>query len=82
MEKGLATRLGLGMASVAPTVALLPGTRALGLSRPLAQITAADVEKAVLADVSPIDDVRSTAAYRRHVAVRLVARFYEGLKGA
>ena len=77
---GRATRLGLGMASVAPTVALLPATRALGLSRPLAEITDADVETAILADVSPIDDVRSTAAYRRHVAVRLAQRFFEGLR--
>ncbi|HMM36042.1 MAG TPA: FAD binding domain-containing protein [Thermoanaerobaculia bacterium] len=78
---GRAARLGLGMASVAPTVALLPATRALGLSRPLSAITDADVEKAILADVSPIDDVRSTAAYRRHVAVRLVQRFFGELRG-
>lgn len=77
---GRLARLGLGMASVAPTVALLPTTRALGLSKPLAEITDADVEKAVLADVSPIDDVRSTAAYRRHVAVRLVQRFFGELR--
>lgn len=77
---GRLARLGLGMASVAPTVALLPATRALGLSRPLAEITDADVETAILADVSPIDDVRSTAAYRRHVAVRLAQRFFGELR--
>ena len=71
-----------GMASVAPTVALLPATRALGLSKPLGEITDADVERAVLADVSPIDDVRSTAAYRRHVAVRLAQRFFGELRTA
>jgi CO/xanthine dehydrogenase FAD-binding subunit len=81
VENGLAARLGLGMASVAPTVAFLPATRALGLGRPLAEITDADVERTVLADVSPIDDIRSTAAYRRHVAVRLVQRFFEKLRG-
>ena len=80
VESGRCKRLGLGMASVAPTVAFLPATRTLGLSRPLGEITDADVEKAVLADVSPIDDIRSTAAYRRHVAVRLVARFFEELR--
>ena len=82
VAEGRAARLGLGMASVAPTVALLPATRALGLSRPLSAITDADVEKTVLADVSPIDDVRSTAAYRRHVAVRLAQRFFEELRTA
>ncbi len=79
VENGRCTRLGLGMASVAPTVAFLPATRTLGLSRPLAEITPADLERAVLADIAPIDDIRSTAAYRRHVAVALVTRFFEGL---
>lgn len=80
VENGRCTRLGLGMASVAPTVAFLPATRALGLSRPLAEITAADLSRTVLADIAPIDDIRSTAAYRRHVAVALVTRFFEELK--
>ena len=79
VESGRCTRLGLGMASVAPTVAFLAATRALGLSRPLAEIPPAEIEQAVLADVSPIDDIRSTAAYRRHVAVALVTRFFEKL---
>lgn len=80
VAEGRATRLGLGMASVAPTVAFLPATRAVGLSKPFAEISDAEVEKALLADVSPIDDVRSTAAYRRHVAVRLAQRFFEELR--
>ncbi len=77
---GRLTRLGLGMASVAPTVVLLPAVRALGLSRPLAEIADADLEAAVRADVAPIDDVRSTAAYRRHVASALVRRFFGELR--
>ena len=79
VEGGRLTRLGLGMASVAPTVAFLPSVRALGLSRPLASIADADLEAATQADVSPIDDVRSTAAYRRHVAGALVRRFFAEL---
>ena len=79
VENGRCTRLGLGMASVAPTVARMPVTRALGLSRPLAEITPTEIARTVLADVSPIDDIRSTAAYRRHVAVALVTRFFEEL---
>lgn len=80
VAEGRCLRLGLAMASVAPTVAFLPKARALGLGRPLAEISDAEIEKAVLADVSPIDDVRSTAAYRRHVAVRLVQRFFGELR--
>jgi len=82
VENGRAKRLGLAMASVAPTVAFLPATRALGLSRPLAEIMDTEVREAVLGDVAPIDDIRSTAAYRRHVAVALVTRFFEALRGA
>ena len=80
VKDGRCTRLGLGMASVAPTVAFLTATRALGLSRPLAGIAPGEIEATVLADVSPIDDIRSTAAYRRHVAVALVTGFCEELK--
>ncbi|WP_437894036.1 FAD binding domain-containing protein [Sorangium sp. So ce124] len=68
VRSGRAARLGLGMASVAPTTALLPSVRALCTSRPLAQLTAAEVDAAVAQDVSPIDDVRSTRAYREHCA--------------
>ena len=82
VEDGRAVRLGLAMASVAPTVAFLPATRALGLARAFAEVTDTEIREAVLADVSPIDDIRSTAAYRRHVAVALVTRFFEGLRGA
>ena len=74
------TRLGLGMASVAPTVVSLPEVRALGLGRPLASIDDEALAAATLAGISPIDDVRSTAAYRRHVAVALVRRFFESLR--
>ena len=70
---GRVTRIGLGMASVAPVTALLPSVRALARSRPLAELTAAEVDAAVDADVSPIDDVRSTGAYRVHCA-RALAR--------
>ena len=34
---------------------------------------------AVLASIHPIDDVRSTAAYRRTVAGNLVARFFSDI---
>lgn len=68
VDSGKATRLGLGMVSVAPVTARMPATRALALSKPLAQITVEELDRAVDTDVSPIDDVRSTQEYRRHVA--------------
>lgn len=73
VDGGRLVRLGLGMASVAPVTALLPSVRALATSKPLSELTAADVDAAVDADVSPIDDVRSTREYRAHCA-RVVVR--------
>lgn len=72
-------RFGLGMASVAPVTATLPKTRALVLGKPLPELTAAEIDAAVLADISPIDDVRSTGEYRRHVAKAIVRGFLRDL---
>ena len=61
----------LAFGSVAPTVIRAPKTEALlaaGASLEEAQRTLVD-------ELSPIDDIRSTAAYRRRVAANLLARF-------
>ena len=62
------------MASVAPTVAFLPTVRALLLANPRA--SAAELDAATDTDVAPIDDIRSTAAYRRKVAGNLLEQFW------
>ena len=72
---GRATRFGAAMASVAPVTALMDRTRALVLGRPLADISAADIDAAVDQDVSPIDDIRSTQRYREHVARAITRQF-------
>jgi len=65
-----APRLALG--SVAPTVVRLPSTEAaLGGGASLAE-----AQQILLEEIAPIDDVRSTAEYRRRVAVNLLARFW------
>jgi len=61
----------LAVGSVAPTVVRLFNTEAALASR----ASQADAERALQSDVSPIDDVRSTAEYRRRVAANLLARF-------
>jgi CO/xanthine dehydrogenase FAD-binding subunit len=68
VDSGQVKRLGLGMVSVAPVTARMPATRALVLGKTLAQVTSEEIDRAVDADVTPIDDVRSTQEYRRHVA--------------
>ncbi len=63
-------RIALG--SVAPTVVRLPKTEAAlaaGVPIESAQRTLAE-------EIHPIDDVRSTAEYRRRVAANLLARFW------
>ncbi len=67
-----------GMASVGPTVALLPSVRAMLTGRNPRDVSAAALTEAVLSDIAPITDVRSTEAYRRHVACRTVVRMVEG----
>jgi CO/xanthine dehydrogenase FAD-binding subunit len=62
----------LALGSVGPTVVRLPRTEAL-----LASGTPIEAAlDALRAEISPIDDVRSTADYRRDVAANLVREFW------
>jgi CO/xanthine dehydrogenase FAD-binding subunit len=63
-------RLSLG--SVAPTVVRLPQTEAV-----LADgADIADARRALDAEIRPIDDLRSTAEYRRRVSGNLLEQFW------
>ncbi len=65
-----APRVALG--SVAPTVVRLPGTEAaLGRGASIAE-----AQQILVEEIAPIDDIRSTADYRRRVAANLLARFW------
>jgi CO/xanthine dehydrogenase FAD-binding subunit len=69
--RGQAPRIAIG--SVAPTVVRLPSTEAaLSLGA-----TIAEAQHILLDEITPIDDVRSTAEYRRRVAANLVASFWK-----
>jgi xanthine dehydrogenase small subunit len=63
-------RIALG--SVAPTV--LRATRTEELLARGSSI--ADAQRALAAEIAPIDDIRSTADYRRRVAANLLVRFW------
>src|SRR5437764_19987 len=66
---GRTARIALG--SVAPTVVRVPRTEAALASG--ASIEA--VQRTLMEEIAPIDDLRSTAEYRRRVAANLLARF-------
>ena len=67
-----APRPRMALGSVAPTVVRAPHTEALLASGgPLAEAQAVLQE-----EIQPIDDLRSTAAYRRRVSANLLAQFW------
>jgi xanthine dehydrogenase small subunit len=82
LEGGRGIRAGFGMASVAPVTASLPTVRALALAPSLASVSDEELDAATRHDIAPIDDIRSTAAYRTHVASALVKAFFRGLRAA
>jgi CO/xanthine dehydrogenase FAD-binding subunit len=63
-------RIALG--SVAPTVVRAARTEAALTGGARLE----DAQRILMDEIAPIDDIRSTAAYRRHVASNLLARFW------
>ena len=68
-------RIALG--SVAPTVVRLPSTEA-ALA---AGVSLDEAQQVLIEEIAPIDDLRSTAAYRTRVAANLLARFWNERPG-
>ncbi len=78
MESGLvkSARVALGAVADRPIRIAAVESAVVGLT----PSQAADAARAALrSSIKPIDDVRSTAAYRREVAENLVARFFSGI---
>jgi OHCU decarboxylase len=69
----------LGAASLAAFPVRLFKTEAAILDRPVNKETIRAARSAVLAEALPIDDIRSTAEYRRRVAANLVEEFLREL---
>lgn len=69
----------LAAASVADRPLRLHATEAALLYQPLTPATIAQARKALLAEVHPIDDIRSTADYRSTVAANLLEDFLTSL---
>lgn len=78
-DTGVIIRAGLGVGSVGPTVRALENARGLLVGRRAAEVDSHALGNAVEAGIAPIDDLRSTARYRRHVVRALVGRLVEAL---
>jgi len=85
IEGGLVTEIRLAAASVADRPLRLAATEAAIRDRTLSSHTMAAARRTLLNEVRPIDDIRSTALYRRHVAANLLdeclSELSQGLTG-
>jgi CO/xanthine dehydrogenase FAD-binding subunit len=80
LEAGVLTGVRLAFGSVAPTVRRAMAAERVLEGAPLDDDTTASAIDAVTTEISPIDDVRSTARYRRQVAANLLHAFLDGLR--
>lgn len=76
VRAGRITSIRLGMGSVAPMPLRCRRTEAVLHGAAITPDTLAAAQRALLEEITPIDDLRSTAAYRRRVAQNLLAAWY------
>jgi len=69
---GALTDVRIALGSVAPTVVLARGAAAVLEGQPPSAELAREASRRVLAEISPIDDIRSSRAYRARVTANLV----------
>ena len=67
--------IAIALGSVAPTVVRVKGTEALLKGKVITKILIDYARRSLEDEIHPIDDVRSTADYRRHVCGSLIARY-------
>jgi CO/xanthine dehydrogenase FAD-binding subunit len=82
VEQGWVASFAVALGSVAPIAVRLGGLEEWIRGRPLTPDVVAEAERRAAAEVKPIDDIRSTAAYRQWVSGRIVRGFLEELAGA
>ncbi len=75
IEEGVIREIRLGAASLAPFPTRLWQTEAALLGQPVTAETRQSARRALLAEIKPIDDIRSTREFRRRVAVNLLDEF-------
>ncbi len=81
IEDGTIREIRIGAASLAPFPARLKATEQALLGQTVKRETVTAAHSALIAEVKPIDDIRSTARYRQRVAVNLLDEFLNELRG-
>ena len=79
MEKKILAEIRIGIASVAPVPFRVRRTETFLIGKTLSPIVIAEAKTIVGQEISPIDDIRSTAAYRRRVTENLLEEFLCGI---
>ena len=79
LEAGMVSEIRLAAASLAAFPARLYRTEAALLGRPIDAETIDSAREAMSAEAKPIDDIRSTAEYRRRVGCNLLEEFLREL---
>jgi CO/xanthine dehydrogenase FAD-binding subunit len=80
VEQRLVIEIRLAAASLADRPVRLAATEAAILGKALSPETRAAARQALLNEVRPIDDIRSTAMYRKHVAANLLDELLDQLE--
>ena len=80
VAEGIIREMRLGAASLAAFPTRLYRTEDALCGKPLDSTAVSAARAALLAEVLPIDDIRSTAEYRRHVAANLLDEFLRELQ--
>jgi CO/xanthine dehydrogenase FAD-binding subunit len=80
IDRGIINEIRLGVASLGPFPMRLTRTESALLGQPLNAETMQAARYALLAEAQPIDDIRSTADYRRRVAANLLNEFLADLR--
>jgi len=79
IEHGVVAEVRVGLGSIAPVPARARNAEAVILGRPVESLPVQEAQRAFLADISPIDDIRSTAHYRGVVARNVLGQMLREL---
>jgi len=82
LADGTVAEFRVGLGSVAPVPARARNAEAAILGRPLGALPIEAARQALLQDISPIDDIRSTAHYRQAVAQNVLGQMLRELSSA